>query len=258
VSARVAAILVTPVKGLRVQSRAAVEVGPGGVADDRRFLLIDDRGRMVNAKRHPALVRVAADYRPEGRTLALSLPGRTVEGEVAAGPKGEVAFYSSAIAAREVPGPWSAALSELVGTPLRLVEADPDRGAVDRGPRGAVTIVSSASVQRLAAEAEPPDPLDARRFRMTFELDGLEAHAEDEWVGRPVRIGEALVEPGGHVGRCLVTSLDPESGVRDVETLDLLARYRREAETTEPLACGVYARVLQPGMVRLGDAAAPL
>ena len=58
----------------------------------------------------------------------------------------------------------------------------------------------------------------------------------------------------GHVGRCLVTKLDPDSGVRDLETLDALARYRSTAATTEPLACGVFGAVIEPGTVRVGDA----
>ena len=50
-----------------------------------------------------------------------------------------------------------------------------------------------------------------------------------------------------------MTTLDPDSGLRDLDTLDSLASYRRGAATTEPLACGVYGSVLEPGTVRVGD-----
>jgi uncharacterized protein YcbX len=65
---------------------------------------------------------------------------------------------------------------------------------------------------------------------------------------------EARVRFGGHVGRCLVTSRDPETGVIDLPTLDALGWYRTHLDTTEPLAFGVYGRVEQPGTIRVGDA----
>jgi uncharacterized protein YcbX len=58
---------------------------------------------------------------------------------------------------------------------------------------------------------------------------------------------------GGNVGRCLVTSRHPESGARNLATLDVLAAYRAGIETTEPLPFGVWGTVAQPGVVRLGD-----
>jgi MOSC domain-containing protein YiiM len=36
-------------------------------------------------------------------------------------------------------------------------------------------------------------------------------------------------------------------------TLELLRQYRGGADTTEPLAVGVYGEVLVPGTVRCGD-----
>jgi hypothetical protein len=89
---------------------------------------------------------------------------------------------------------------------------------------------------------------------MLIEIDGVEAHAEDAWVGHAVRIGEASVAFEGHVGRCLITSRDPDTGVVDLPTLDILRDYRRDLDTTEPLPFGVYGRVLEPGTVRVGDA----
>jgi uncharacterized protein YcbX len=72
-------------------------------------------------------------------------------------------------------------------------------------------------------------------------------------VGRPVRIGGALVQMHGHVGRCLVTAQDPDSGMPDMPTLDLLRSYRAGLATTEPLAFGIYGAVIEPGSVSLGD-----
>ena len=88
---------------------------------------------------------------------------------------------------------------------------------------------------------------------MLIEVDGVPAHAEDEWVGNEVRAGEALIRFEGHVGRCLITSRDPDSGEIDLPTLDLLRGYRGDADTTEPLSFGIHGRVLEPGAVRVGD-----
>lgn len=92
---------------------------------------------------------------------------------------------------------------------------------------------------------------------MLIEVDGIDAHAEDQWVGRSARLGEATVRFAGHVGRCLITSRDPDTGRIDVPTLDILGRYRRDLDTTEPLAFGIYGTVIEPGSLRVGDAVVP-
>ena len=66
------------------------------------------------------------------------------------------------------------------------------------------------------------------------------------------------VAVGGHTGRCIVTSRHPETGVRNLPTLDVLAEYRDGVESTEPLPFGVWAEVVEPGRVALGDSVDPL
>lgn len=254
-NARVASMLTTPVKGLRVVERSEIELGPAGVQENRRFFLIDGEGRMLNGKQLGSLQAVVADYSTSERTLALSIPGQPeVRGVVETGAAVNVRFFSSEVEGREALGPWSEALSVFAGQPLRLIENDPGQSGVDRREGGPVSIVSTASLERLAEQGDLEAPIDARRFRMLIEVDGTEAHAEDGWLGRRVRIGEAVVQPRGHVGRCATTQRDPETGVTDLLTLKLLAEYRRDLDTTEPLACGVYGVVLEPGTVRVGDA----
>jgi MOSC domain-containing protein len=246
----VSGLATTPVKATRLREVESVTLGPAGAEGNRRFYLIDERGRMVNGKAVGELQTVVASL--DGGQLALTFPaGRVVEGPVLAGEPVQTQFFSAPREARLVEGPWSEALSELVGRPLRLVDAD-GAGAVDRGAEGAVTLISRGSLARLAAQADAPD-VDSRRFRMLIEVDGIEAHEEDTWVGRRSRIGEALLEWGGHVGRCLTTSRDPESGRVDLATLDLLREYRADLDTTEPLPFGVYGSVVEPGVVRIGD-----
>lgn len=223
-----------------------------GAQGDRAFFLVDERGRMVNGKRSAALNQVVAELGADGE-LSLSFPdGRRVEGEPVFGDPIEVRFYSLMRPARAIEGPFSDALSAHAGMPLRLVAFDPGRSAVDRGAQGAATLLCRSSAGALAAAAGR-ESIDTRRFRMTIELDGCEPFAEDGWIGRELRIGGARLRPMGHVGRCTVTTLDPDSGEVDLPTLDLLRELRGEAATSEPLAIGVHCAVLEPGAVALGD-----
>ncbi len=250
-SPTVTALQTTPVKGLRVVARDAIELGAAGVADDRRFYLVDERGRMVNGKQVGPLNAVVATL--DGDELALAFPdGTRVAGPVELGAE-ELAttFFSRPTAAHELGGDFGAALSAHVGRTVRVVEGV-HRKALDRGRAGAASFISRASLQAL--EQLAGGEIDARRFRMLVEIDGLaEAHEEDTWVGERLRVGTALVRVRGHVGRCLVTQRDPESGTPDLPTLDLLRSYRAGLETTEPLAFGVYGEVLEPGRVAVGD-----
>ena len=249
------ALSTTPVKGTRLHSVDRVVLDKAGARGDRRFYVIDGRDRMVNAKQLGELTALVAHYSEDERRLQISFPdGHAVQGEIRLGETVETRFYSEPVPAQLIDGVWSGALSEYAGQPLRLVRAL-DGGAVDRGPEGSVTLISSASLRKLA-EVGDREGIDPRRFRMLIEVDGIDAHAEDQWVGRSARIGEARVRFRGHVGRCLITSRDPETGRIDVPTLDILERYRSGLNTTEPLPFGIYGQVLEPGAVRVGDAVA--
>lgn len=257
---RVAWIAFAPVKGLRLRELEEAEVTVDGIPGDRAFFLVDADGRMVNAKRHGALVSVVAEHDPAAGRLALRFPGgREVAGDVELDEPVKVRFYDVTLQARPVRGDFSAAVSEHAGATLRLLAApdEQDGSAVDRGRDGAVTLLSTGSLERLRVVAGEREPVDARRFRMTFGVDGVEPHAEDGW--RDVRVGEALVRVRGNVGRCAITTRDADSGTVDFPTLRHLAAYRRDGiETTEPLPFGVHARVLEPGRVRVGDPVEPL
>ena len=244
------ALATTPVKGMRVREVDAIELGDRGAQGNRAFYVIDDRGRMVNGKTLKHLQTVLADYDPAADSLTLAFPdGTQATGEVQYGAAIATHFFNRPKEAREVRGPWHDALSAFFGQPLRLVWA---ASAVDRGRHGAISVISQASLRRLAAVAER-DTVDARRFRMLIEIDGVEAHEEDGWLGRHVRIGGAVVRPCGHVGRCVITTRDPVTAEGDLDTLKLLATYRHKIGTTEPLAFGIHGEVLEGGPVRVGD-----
>lgn len=251
-SAFVARISLAPVKALGLVHPDEVELGADGVVGNRRFLLYDEDGRLYNGKRDGSMVQIRPEWDEATRRLALVFPdGERVEGIVELGDEVAKKLYGLQLPSRLVRGPWQEAISQFVGRPLTLLWAED--GAVDRAPRGgSVSLVSRASLERLGEEAGAEAPVDGRRFRMLFEIDGVAAHEEDEWLGERVQLGGATVVLNGDVGRCVVTSHDPDTGVTDLDTLGTLARYRPEG-AAEQLPFGVYGSVVVPGRVRVGD-----
>jgi uncharacterized protein YcbX len=243
-------IAITPVKGLALLHPDEVQLTRRGVVENRRFHLVDGDGRLFNGKHTGELVRVQATL--AGERLTLSFPGGAiVAGAVRLGEPVETSFYGRPVRGRVVEGPWAEPLSELVGEPLRLVRPDEPGEAVDVH---VATLLSLASCDRLAEELG--EPVDHRRFRMLFALSGLAAHEEDEWDGRSVRVGEAVLRVRGHVGRCVVTTRNPDSGEVDLDTLRGITRYR--GSEGGRVRFGMYAEVEQEGRVRVGDPVVPL
>ncbi|MGZ4335476.1 MAG: MOSC domain-containing protein, partial [Gaiellaceae bacterium] len=194
---------------------------------------------------------VRAEYHESADSLSLRFAdGEVLSGPVERGPDVETTFHKRPRPARLVVGPWAARISSLIGEPVRLVE--PALPASDRGRGGAATLLATTSLDRLATQLGV-DGVDHRRFRMNFGVEGVDAHAEDAWRGVRVRIGDAVVIPQGNVGRCVITTQNPDTGRTDLDTLKGLAAYRSDLDTTEPLPFGVHAAVAEPGRVRVGD-----
>jgi len=243
VEGTVAWIHLAPVKGLGLVEPDAVVLTPEAVAGDRSFHLADDRGRLVNGKHLGTLVQVRPDYDETAQTLRLDFPdGAVASGPVELGDAITTIFYGRPRQGRRVLGDFAGALTEFAGRELQLVKPDQPGRAQDRGRGGVVSLLSTAAC----------GDRDPRRFRMTFGVDGIPAHAEDDWVGYRVKVGEAVVRPAGHTGRCLVTSQSPDTGAADMDMLQVI-RDTRPGDTSEPLPFGVHGTIAQAGTVRLGD-----
>ena len=251
-AARVAWISIAPVKAMALVPLESAVLETTGIAGDRAFAVLDPHDRLVGGKRFGPMARIRPDYDPVGRTLALHFPdGSVAAGAIELGPTYIAPFRTRPRAVQPLIGPWSEAVSTWARQPLHLVAlAEPGDGG-DRGP--SATLVSSAALLTLAQAGGADEPLDPRRFRMTFGVDGVEAYAEDRWVGRRVRVGGAVVYVEGNVGRCAVTTQDPDTGYPTFDTLHVLNETRGSLETTEPLPFGVWSNVVEPGLVRLGD-----
>jgi uncharacterized protein YcbX len=207
---------------------------------------------LVNAKRVPGLLAVRPAV--ENGRLALQLPdGATYESDVVLGEEVETSFYGRPVAGRIVEGPWTEVLSELARRPIRVAQTEHEGDGHDRGRAAGASLVSTGSLEALRAAAGAAAPVDGRRFRMTIGVDGIEPHGEDAWIGSRVGIGGAVVLVCAKVGRCATTTLDPDTGTRDLDTLGALASYRGDVPTREPLPFGVWGDVVEPGPVAVGD-----
>ena len=247
-------ISIAPVKGLALVHPREVSLEPYGVAENRRFYLVDDEGRRYGLIRDGRLVQVGAETDSDGSLLSLRFPdGSVVAGEVEPGARLTTDFYGRPVQGRLVDRPWAEALSAHAGRPVRLVRAERPGGGVDRA-RGPVSLVSEASAEQLSAHAGVP--VDPRRFRMLFGIDGARPHEEDEWVGREVGIGDAVVRILDRVARCAITTQDPDTGERDLDTLRLIDGYRPR-DPVGGICFGVWGEVIEPGRVRVGDRVEP-
>jgi uncharacterized protein YcbX len=251
--ATVACISIAPVKGLALMHPDEVEVGVHGVAEDRLFVFVDEDGRRYGLIRDGRMALIKAAY-AAGR-LRLELPDGTVlEDEVRVDGDLTTDMYNRDIPVRLVEGPWNGPVSEFAGRPLRLTRAVGETRAVDR-VGGPVSLVSQASLDELGRHAGS-GPVDARRFRMLVGVDGVGPHEEDEWLGREVRIGTALVGFLDRVDRCAITTQNPDTGQVDLDTLRTIKGYRGLRDGKR-LDFGIYGEVVEPGRIRVGDAVDP-
>jgi uncharacterized protein YcbX len=243
----------TPVKGLALVHPSEILLSHEGLAENRLFYVIAEDGRRYELRRDGRLALVHASYEPDADRLTLRFPEGTVA-EATVDVDGAVStdFYGRLVTGRVVVGPLADALSTYLGRQVRLVKADRPGTALD-SERGTVSLVSEASVSELANVAGLPE-VDERRFRMLIGLDGCRAHEEDDWVGRDVRVGEAVVHVLKRVVRCAATTHSPDTGRRDLDTLRLIQSYRGGKD----VEFGVEARVVGPGRVAVGDRCEPL
>jgi uncharacterized protein len=251
---------IAPVKGMALVHPEEIELGARRVSGNREFLVVDERGRKFDQIEHGPLGLVQAAYDAARDRLTLRFPdGGVVEGTVEL-REDVTAMLSNGrkrVPGRVVDGAFAAAISDYVGRTVRLVKPDDPAQLLRR--RGPVTLLSDASVAELARHVRRDD-VDPRRFRMLIGIGGCRAHEEDEWIGRSVRVGEAVVRVHEEVDRCAVTTQDPRTGRPDLDTLRTITDYRgiRTRRGIKRIDFGVYGEIEQPGRVRVGDAVEPV
>lgn len=247
---------VTPVKALRLSHPEEAELTVGGIPTDRRFYLIDEEGSLFDATDLGALMQVIPDYDPGTERLRLSFPDGSVVEDAADRLAGAITtdFFGRTVEGKLIEGAFAPALSAFARRSLRLARVTRDGEGQDVHP---LTIVSSESVRDLGQRGDRAD-LDARRFRINLEIQGVVPYEEDSWDGELVRVGEATIRVRGQIPRCIVTTLAPETGEKDFKTLNMIARHRPRIGGRGGLPFGMYAEVVRAGRVRIGDRVEPV
>lgn len=245
-----------PVKSMQGHEVDRLTVTDTGIEGDRTWGLIDrDTGALMSAKRWPALLDAAADDEgitlPDGRSIGFddaAAPlstwlGREVELR-GAGPDVEVSYEMTLDPPNDdaelfaIPAP--------PGTFLDLAGAH---------------LVSTATLAG-CAEARPDLDWDVRRFRPNLVVDGLDgAFAEDEWCGRRVRIGGAVLVALQPTVRCampLRAQRPPRRrregrGQRGQPGLDRQPDLYRALDDLHANHLGIYLDVAEPGGIAVGD-----
>ena len=242
-------ISIAAVKGTRLIHPERVHLTEHGVIENRRFVIVGADGRHLRSASTAWPILVTAHYDAEREELEVIFPdGNRIVGS--AFPSDETTVTTLEPGARRVElgiveGDWNDHLSQLAGTPVRLARPD-EPGASLTEP---VTLLSTGSLERL--EHEAGHPIDYRRFRMLFQIDGPGAHEEDTWVGKVLRTGDAILRVREPVDRCAVITRDPDTGERDLDTLRLIKSYR--GLRGKYIDFGMFATIETPGTVSIGD-----
>ena len=256
---RVSRLSIAPVRSLGLRHPESIDVDEAGARMDRRFYLVDGQGRLVDRIIAGTLVQVGAETNDDATWLRLTFPdGRVVEGDVTLDEPVQTEMYGRLALGHVVAGPWAAPLETFARRPVLLVRCDNPGGTRIRegetNVRNAVSLVTDGSLRELARRVGV-DTVDPRRFRMLIEIEGGAAHEEDTWIGERVEVGSAVLTITKPDARCAITTQNPDSGERDMDTLRVIRAYRgfRIGEEQPRIDFGVLGEVLQPGRISVGD-----
>ena len=245
----VAGFTTTPVKSMALSRPGRIELSTFGCVGDRRFLCARSDGTRLSGISKAALIPIRPAYDTGAERLSLTFPdGSAVEGDAAdVGESLTVALFDRTIPVRALDGPFTDAIREHARDDTLILArvTEPEYA----GGRHRASIVSLASVADVGSHAGD-EGLDPRRFRMLIEIDGVGPYEEDGWQGHRVRFGEAIVRVGDRMNRCVMTTLDPDTGEQNAPVLEALAGYRRVGND---VVLGVYGDVDQPGSIAVGD-----
>jgi uncharacterized protein YcbX len=236
-----------PVKSLQGELLEEAFVEATGLADDRRWGIVDsETGIVLTARRVPALLLATSRLVDAG--VELRLP----DGEVLSAPGPHADDVLSRWIGRRVTLVHAESVGAGVGeffedatdddSPVVSWTMPPGR-FVDALP---LLVVTTASLRQGHA-LHPDGAWETRRFRPNIVIDVEEdGWVEDAWCGRPVRVGTAVLQPAAPCERCTMVTR-PQPGLdRDLEVFKALARHHGST-------FGVWTAVQTPGVVRVGD-----
>jgi len=112
-------------------------------------------------------------------------------------------------------------------------------------PEAYVSILSLDSNADLARRMAVD--LSIHRWRGNLWVEGMAPWSEAGLIGRKLAIGTAVLEVQAPITRCKATTVDPETGVADADTLAALSAAFGHQDF------GVYAMVVESGHVAVDD-----
>lgn len=225
----VAALARYPVKSMAGESLNIAELDWQGIEGDRQYAFVrranGTRFPWLTAREVPAMVLHKAAFADPARPKTATVTVETPDGAV-------LPLHDPLLHAR---------LESAAGEPVALIQVA--RGIYDSMP---VSIVTTAS--HGAVEAAHGARLDPRRFRSNILIES--DLAVGDWQGLRLGFGNdtdgAVVQMADAIARCVLTTIDPDSGAKDPRVLCTIARHFGNAY-------GVYAAPARPGLVRIGD-----
>lgn len=235
-----ASIVSYPVKSLGGHALPSAVVEARGIAGDRRWMIIDERGRFVTRREVPAMARL--DVRPTAEGLTIVSAGgecRAVRPDGSA-PAVVATIWRDTVTVHVGNEEADAFLSAALARPVRLAyQPDTSLRAIDThfsNPGDHVSladgfpllITTEPSLRALNDQLAVPVPME--RFRPNLVIAGTQPWDEDRW--RRIRIGDVTLDVASPCTRCVITTQQPETGERlegnePLATLRAIGRYIR-------------------------------
>ncbi len=271
---KVAQLWSYPVKSMVGGTVPSVEISSLGIVGDRHWAIRDlERGGIRGAKKIGELMQFSA-HREAGEGVTITCPnGDTVSSvspnvnEVLSAALGRaVALEALPVDGalehfRRGPGDNDDPIEELRGIfgrephePLPNFASFPPEVAEFESPPGThhdcwPLMIMTTSAMDALRRALPGSRIDERRFRPSIVIDGAEpGHPEFAWKGRTASIGAAVVEFLDPCPRCVMITRRINDELP--EDRAILRHVVRDLDQN----VGVYARVVTPGAVAVGDA----
>lgn len=228
-----------PLKSGRGEALQRSAVDGLGLHGDRRWMLVDaDNGRFITQRLLPQMSQLSALYDARGG-LTLSAPGRDDLSVALPDPEQDlrgVIVWRDSLRVPDAGDAAAAWLSDLLGKSCRLVQVPEgrtrqvDTAYAQRGDHVAfadgfpLLLIGQASLEDLSQRVG--QPLSMLRFRPNLVVTGSEPYAEDSW--KRIRIGEVEFDVAKGCSRCILTTIDPQTGERNAqrEPLATLKTYR--------------------------------
>lgn len=232
-------VLIYPLKSARGVAPQEAEVQARGLMNDRRWMVIDERNRFVSARKIPAMVLIEASIEASDGALILSARDQSSARVCVPDtklPVIEVEVWKSRCPARVADVAANEWISALLNGDYRLVHMADDclRSVSQEWSRpGDIVSFADGFPLLLIGTASLGDlnrrlrrPVTMANFRPNLVVQTEQAFVEDSW--QRVRIGGIEFDVSKACARCVLTTVDPNSGMKSVdgEPLETLKTFR--------------------------------